>query len=337
MKQIQAQKRIKYKFLLIITTIILFTTLNPVYAKADSYNLYLGGFPAGFVLNNSGAIVVGVNNVVCPDNVSSPAKAVDIRVGDIIISLDGKKVNTSYDIENVLEYYDGEGITAVIDRNGEILLKTLFPQKDIMGKYKMGLFIKNDITGIGTITCFDSNGNFAALGHPVVDATYQRTLKINDGFVYDCTITGVNRGEKGRAGEVKGYFDETLKRGKITRNSNNGLFGKYESIDFINNKLKYEVTNATPGKAKIFTTISEAPPKFYDINIVKVNESEIDNKDLVIKITDEELISKTGGILQGMSGSPIIQNDKLVGAVTHVFVNDHTRGYGITIKKMIIE
>jgi len=325
---------------ILVLFIVLATLFSTLYifnftAYADTELVYLGGMPAGFVLNNKGATVIGVNDVITKDGIFSPSKEADIKAGDLLLSIDGKEINTALDIENALEGYDNCGATAVIDRDGEIIIKIVFPAKDLSGKYRLGLFVRDNVTGIGTITYVKKDGTFGALGHPVVEGCYQRIIKIDSGNAFKCNIIGVNKGEKGKAGEIRGYFIEDEPLGEIYKNTEEGLFGKITCKGFADGLIECPLGEPVPGKASIYSTVDGTTPCEYSVSIVKVDKKTSDNKQIVIKITDESLLNKTNGILQGMSGSPIVQNGKIVGAVTHVFLNDPTRGFGITINKMI--
>ncbi len=312
---------------------MLFKLFSPVSAFAENKKLYIGGMPAGFIIDSKGALIIGVNDVISKDGLFSPSIDAGIREGDVLISLDGKQIDKANDIEDVLSCYDGNGITAVIERKSEVLIKIVYPAKDINGKYRLGMFICDDITGIGTVTYIDESGSFGALGHPVVDGN-QKAVKINSGEVFGCCITGVVKGERGRAGELRGFFTDDKSVGIIEKNTQQGIFGRLN--DFDNEGLELvESGKPKQGKAYIYSTVEGCSPKKYVISIVKFDERAKDNKNLVIKITDEELLNETNGILQGMSGSPIVQNGKLVGAVTHVFINDPTTGYGIAIDNML--
>lgn len=304
-------------------------------ANADEIEVYLGGMPAGFIIDNKGASIIGVNDVISKEGLFSPAKDCGIKSGDVLISLDGKEVNRASDIENILDCYEGNGVTAVIDRDGEVLIKIIYPAKDIGGKYRLGMFIRDDVTGIGTVTYIKENGEFGSLGHPVVDGKNQRNVKINGGKIFGCNVIGVNKSSRGKAGELRGYFIEDKVVGNITSNKNQGLFGELSDSEFYKNLKKISTGEAKVGRASIYTTVDGFKPCKYEISIVKTDAKAGDNKNLVVKITDENLVSISGGIVQGMSGSPIVQEGKLVGAITHVFINDPTRGFGITINNML--
>lgn len=328
-------KRKKFTFLIIcfLAVCSFFTLFNSGISvvRAEESVYYLGGMPAGFSIYSFGAPVAGICDVITEDGVMSPSKDCDIIAGDIILSIDGKEVSSAQDIEN--EITGKKNCIIVVERQGEKIIKNISPVKDVNGKYKLGIFIRDCINGIGTIT-FIKDGRFASLGHPVVDEN-GKIMNIRGGKIFACSITGTIKGERGMAGELKGVFLKTVSLGTIDKNTNNGVYGEIHHDDSFTNLSKIEIGDAKIGNASIFTTIKGQEPEEYSIQIVKVDSLLRDTKNYVIKITDERLLAETGGIVQGMSGSPIVQEGKLVGAVTHVFINDPTRGYGIDIDNMI--
>ena len=289
-------------------------------------DVYLGGFTLGFDLEGEGALVVGLAEVVCEKDICLPAREAGLKSGDVILSLDGKKITVAADIDEVLDNYNGGGIVAEILSEGKKKLITLYPQKDLSGKYKLGVLIRDYLTGLGTVTFIKKNGDFYSLGHPITDERGE-FLKVSGGFCYACLITGVEKGERGRAGELRGTLLRNEKLGTVTQNSAIGLTGKFDSPDVYDGLPELAVGDPEPGAAKIYATISGRQTQSYSISIVKVDKNERSNKNMVVKITDERLIAEASGIVQGMSGSPIVQNGKIVGAITHVFLNDATRGY----------
>jgi len=210
------------------------------------------------------------------------------------------------------------------------------PEKDALGKYKLGLFIRNYVSGIGTLT-YVKDGKFTSLGHPILDEQ-GNLIEITGGSLLNCTITGVIKGERGRAGELKGVFLKNTAFATAKCNTKTGVTGtmKEGEVERLNLR-KVEMGEAKVGSATVYTTVNGSEPKEYSMSIVKVDKGEKDNKNLVIKITDDELIDITGGIVQGMSGSPILQNGKIVGAVTHVFINDPERGFGVSVQNIILD
>ena len=213
-------------------------------------------------------------------------------------------------------------------------MKYVQPKKDSEGNFKLGFFLRDDLNGIGTITYFTRNGEFASLGHPVSDDD-GKIIPLSGGQAYLCSIINVVKGERGKAGELKGIFINDTKIGSLIKNCETGLYGKADGNYNYGKLPKTEIGEAVMGKAMITTCIDGVIPKEYLISIVKIDNSNRENKNFVIKILDKELLSVTNGILQGMSGSPIVQGGKIVGAVTHVFINDPSRGFGISINKML--
>ena len=315
-------------FILSLTFVLSLSFTNKVYANQN--DIYLGGFPAGFSLSTNGAYVAGLCDVVTSHGIESPSKTADIRVGDVIFNIDGNAINDACDIEKNIT--NKNEICLQLKRAKDIIIKTVKTAKDVTGNFKLGLFVRNDVCGIGTVT-FIQNGRIASLGHPVIGDKGE-ILEINEGSVFDCNVTGYLKGERGKAGELRGVFLKTNSVATIDKNLISGVYGKLNDNYNVKELKKVEVDTAKPGDAKIYTTIEGNKPIEYCISIVKVDNL-CEYKNFVIKITDKKLLDSTGGIVQGMSGSPIIQNGKLVGAVTHVFLNDPTRGFGISIYNML--
>lgn len=306
---------------------MIFTSGKSVFAEETT--IYLGGMPAGFYLETRGAYVVGLCDVITENGLISPSKEQGIEVGDKILFINNVEINNADDIEKAIR--DGDEKNVIIERKGKRESFTVKPALDVNKKPRLGVFIREGINGIGTIT-YIKNDEFAALGHPVLDDD-GNILNVIDGKIYDCNITSYVKGERGKPGELRGVFVRGFEKGIISKNTENGVYGKLNKID------KSKLTTITTGEAKagnayILTTIEGFEPKKYSISIVKCDEDER-IKNYVIKVTDENLLKTTGGIVQGMSGSPIIQNNKLVGAVTHVFVNDPSRGFGISVNNML--
>ncbi len=315
----------------VIISIVLSLCLNTAYAQSNY--LYLGGNVLGFTIKTEGATVVGICDVITDKGLVSPCKNAGIEVGDIIYNMGDNKVNSASDVADALNEYNGGEIVTKICHDGQIKLVDLIPAKDVSGEYKLGIYLRDDLTGLGTVTYYKQDGSFGSLGHPVSDEN-GKSYSVIGGNVFNSSVIGVNKATRGKAGELRGMFLGENPIGKIVKNTNVGLYGKIEDFD-ATNKIKVELGKAKQGKAKIYTTVDGITPKYYEIDIVKTDYFNSANKNLVIKISDKELLKITGGILQGMSGSPIIQEGKLVGAVTHVFINDSSRGYGISIDNML--
>ena len=307
--------------------------------EADQY--YIGGMTAGFMLSADGAEVIGLSEVSAEDGLHRPAEEAGIRIGDTIVAVDGIRVKSIADLNAAMERSGGKAVKITLKRKGDTAEVEITPVKDKKtGKYKVGVLIRDTLAGIGTVTFINKKTyRFGALGHDVCDEN-KNSLGIADSKVYLCSVIGVNKGIRGKAGELRGLFVNDTPLGTAEKVCSTGLYGHFDKkYDFSHCELVdiAPMSQATIGKAIIYSTVDGTCPQQYEISIVNVDEGNRENKNFVIKVTDERLIDETGGIVQGMSGSPIVQNGKLIGAVTHVFLNDPTRGYGIGIEKMIVE
>ncbi len=328
--------RALFALICVFVCLISFNSLAAAYA--DERELYLGGFAAGFVLNTTTVEVVGICDVMTEDGIESPARDCGIKTGDIIEKVNGYEINSVSDLNAAL-CIPSKNCTIQIERGGQSIDMNINPALDkISGQKKLGLLVKDSVNGIGTVTYIDkTNGTFASLGHPVADQS-KKIMQINGGSIYTCAIYDVKKGLRGNPGELKGSIESDYMIGKASKNCECGIFGEISS-DFDTSGLKKikaaKINEVKMGKASIYSTVEANTTKEYEISIVKIDPLNKDNRNFVIKIDDENLINLSGGIVQGMSGSPIVQDGKLIGAVTHVFVNDPTRGYGISIDKML--
>ena len=307
-------------------------------AKADNNQVYLGGQPFGLKFYNNGLIVVELESFFDGKNYKCPAKESGIKVNDIIKEVNGEKIKTNEELQNKVAKSNGNSISITLERNGEKINKKVVPHKNVSGFYLLGAWVSDSCAGIGTVTYYDENNNyFAALGHGVCDSDTTALLPLSYGDVVKANISGVTKSVKGKAGSLNGYFTDEI-FGTLTKNTVNGIYGT--TNDNYNNCNKLvEIADRSEiktGKAQIYTTISGDKPKLYNIEITKIcNTSKKSNENFVIKVTSDELLNICGGIVQGMSGSPIVQNGKLVGAVTHVFVNNPSEGYGVMAQNMV--
>lgn len=312
--------------------------------QKESKEVILGGMPIGFSLETDGVIVVEKVKVLT--SFGSVYTKADVECGDIITHLDDTATPNTDCVENFMNSYDARSnaIEVSLIRDGTRKTVELYPLIEQYSlKYRLGLEIKSSVDGVGTVTYIDSDGSFASLGHQINLGSGGNSVNLNSGNSYKCSILGYNKGEKGKAGELRGMFcDATNPIGELHKNCRFGVYGKLskKGIDFLTGLANRKITigsrdEVVPGKAIIVTTIGQTTD-YYDIEIIKAQfQSAADEKGLVIRCTDKRLLSSTGGIIQGMSGSPIIQNGKLIGAVTHVFINDPTKGYGIYIDNML--
>lgn len=332
------RKKLVRTFLILISILVFALSASPINASADTDVLYLGGFPAGFTLNTTTVEVIGICDVLTPEGMRSPARECGIKTGDVIDGINGKKIKSTNDINKILsEEYKKYNISVV--RDGEIIQFEINPVSELSsGVRKLGILVKDSLNGIGTVTYVDGTSRkFASLGHPVTDMK-NSMVEICGGTVYGCMIYDIKKGVKGTPGELRGAFENGNVLGTAKLNCSCGIYGDLSDEFDLSRLVRIEkggIDGVKMGKASIYTTLRGNEAKQYEISIVKVDKSNKENRNFVIKIEDESLIEKTGGIVQGMSGSPIIQNGKLIGAVTHVFVNDPTRGYGISIDKML--
>lgn len=311
--------------------------------KGKEQSVYLGGYPLGFTLECDGVLIVAIGDVETENGTVRPSKNKNIKEGDVLYSINGNVIKSASHLHGLLNSQNSPQISNIVIKRGkETINETIEPAKEIPSNMKrLGFWIRDNAAGVGTLTYVRAdNKRFGALGHPVQDVDTGKLLPVSGGNIYKCNIVGYNKGTRGNPGELRGLFLRTgTTIGELDNNNDYGVYGTI-SEDFVSRlgdpvKVAFRDQVKT-GKAKILCTIDGTIPKEYDIEIVKLShQSKSDKKSMVIKITDKELISKTGGIVQGMSGSPIIQNGKLVGAVTHVFVSDPTKGFGVYIDWMI--
>ncbi len=302
--------------------------------------LYAGGMPFGVKISSPGLTIVKFSQT--RGNGASSAYLAGLREGDIITKINGVKVNS---LETFIKEVDKSGANVIsivaLRDNKEIEFKVKPKYSSEDGKYKTGIWVKDSTTGIGTITYINPQDNsFAGLGHPICDSSSGRIIPVGRGLVMDVNINGVIKGEVGTAGELRGAF-LSKKIGTLTKNCQSGVFGYLSKAEIACNKL--EALKVCPkeeikeGEAYILSTLEGDSPQKYKVKIYDIDTSNTSCKNFRIKVTDPELIKKSGGIVQGMSGSPIIQNGKIIGAVTHVLINDPTCGYGIFIENMLSE
>lgn len=303
----------------------------------DNVKLCPGGMPFGVKLSTKGALVVGVGSVESGGQHKTPCSDAGIRQGDVITALNGKELKSGEELSELVASSEGKQLTLTVERDGRKFDFTVTPVLSSDNVYKLGLLIKDRAAGIGTVTFYDpENKTFAGLGHGICDAETGKLLPMSDGGVFAVRIDGVVRGESGNPGELKGYF-ASGKLGSLYSNTEYGVFGAVgEAPNGVGEALPIGLkSELKEGKATIRCTVGEKGLDEYDIKISKIDVNSNSNKNFVIEVTDPDLLDITGGIVQGMSGSPIIQDGKLVGAVTHVLINDPCRGYGIFIENML--
>ena len=307
-------------------------------SESETQSVYLGGQPFGVKFYNNGLVVINLESYYDGNKYICPAKEGGLKVNDIIKEVNGEVICTNEALQETTVNSNGKTITLTIERDGKEQTKNITPRKNTAGMYLMGAWVRDSCAGIGTITYYDIENNyFAALGHGICDNDTSLLLPLGSGEAVHANINGVTKSSCGKAGSLNGYFtDSTI--GYLIKNTDVGVYGTI-SDNFSNKERKIEIADnneVKTGSAELYTTIDGEEPQYYTIEITKIVNLDSDsNENFVIRITDEKLLKYCGGIVQGMSGSPIIQNDKLVGAVTHVFLNNPSEGYGVTAQNMV--
>ena len=324
----------KLKLQIIFPLLILF--IMPQSVSAYSKYIIPGGETIGIEVNSKGVLVVGFYEV----DSKYIGKDAGFLIGDTITEINNTKVNNIDEmVKAVNEEADSNNqLDVTIIRNGKSSNLTLDMICDSDAVCKTGLYVKDEITGIGTLTYIDPKTTiFGALGHEITERTTGERFEIKDGKIFKATVTDNTKSENGSPGEKNATYDESVTYGKINSNEESGIFGKYSSELLDTEALEVGTKDdVKKGEAIIRTVINGNEIKEYKINILNINKDS-DIKNILFEITDEELLKETGGVIQGMSGSPIIQNNKIIGAVTHVIVSDAKKGYGIFITTMLEE
>jgi len=307
----------------------------------DDVRLCPGGTPFGAKIFSEGLLVTGFGEVATPDGVRRPAYDAGIRVRDLILKINTQPVATAEDMARLVAESGGQPLEITVRRGEDVHTVTVTPLYSVAeSEYRTGMWVRDSIAGIGTITYVDPHdGSFAGLGHGICDASSGALLPLSRGIVVDVTISGIQKGSPGMPGELKGYFSSG-RIGSICGNSAAGVFGLLtdppagaDESTAIPIALKQEIRD---GEATLRCTLTDGTPQDYTVMIRKIKNS-TDLKNMEITVTDPELLAVTGGIVQGMSGSPLLQDGHLIGAVTHVLINDPTKGYGIFIENMLTQ
>ena len=299
------------------------------------------GEPIGIYIQTDGVLIIGTSVVSAMDGLNYEPSYKLVKSGDYIVGVNGISVNNKSQLIDLINEYGTEDIVLNIRRNGEMIGIKIAPVQTTLNEYKLGIWVRDNTQGIGTLTFINEDGKFGALGHGINDVDTSTLMELKSGNLYQTNIVSIIKGEKGIPGELTGTIDynKTNILGDITSNTTEGIFG-------VSSKLLQKFTKNSSMEVGLKQDIKVGPAyircdvegevKDYDVEIIEVNSGENNvNKGIVLKVTDENLLKITGGIVQGMSGSPIIQNNKIIGAVTHVFIQDSTKGFGIFIENMI--
>lgn len=324
-------KKFLNKLLIFIFLISIISVPNIVFAYTKK--VVLGGENIGIKVNSNGVLVVGFYQI----DGKNPAKDAGLRIGDRIIKINDTDINIISDLTSSIKD-NTEVLEVTYERNNKIYNTKIKLYKDSNNVYKTGLYVKDKIIGIGTLTFVDPNTKmYGALGHEIMEKTTGTKFEIKDGTIFKSNVTGIDKGTRNFPGGKRASYmlDDTY--GTITKNEINGIYGVYnKNIDTANLIEVADSSSIKLGKAYFTTVIKDDTKETFEINILKINKNDA-TKNIFFEITDEKLLKRTNGVVQGMSGSPIIQDGKLIGAVTHVVVDDSSKGYGIFITSMLKE
>lgn len=324
-------KKFLNKLLIFIFLISIISVPNIVFAYTKK--VVLGGENIGIKVNSNGVLVVGFYQI----DGKNPAKDAGLRIGDRIIKINDIDINIISDLTSSIKD-NTEVLEVTYERNNKTYNTKINLYKDSNNVYKTGLYVKDKIIGIGTLTFIDPNTKmYGALGHEIMEKTTGTKFEIKDGTIFKSNVTGIDKGTRNSPGGKRASYmlDDTY--GTITKNEINGIYGVYnKNIDTANLIEVADSSSIKLGKAYFTTVIKDDTKETFEINILKINKNDA-TKNIFFEITDEKLLKRTNGVVQGMSGSPIIQDGKLIGAVTHVVVDDSSKGYGIFITSMLKE
>lgn len=297
------------------------------------------GIPVGIYVKTDGILIIGTGTVTGIDGMSyEPAENL-AKSGDYVKTVNEEIIENKEDLIEKINQCQGEPVILGILRGEEYIQLKLQPVQTSEEEYKLGIWVRDDLAGVGTLTFFDEGGSYGALGHPVSDLDTGAKVNLGEGILYEAEVAGITRGEKGNPGEISGVITylEQYRLGTVEENTDVGIYGNLEKIpEEVSQKEYYPIglkQEIEEGEASIISTVS-GERREYTITITDLDYNS-ENKGILFQVTDAELLNLTGGIVQGMSGSPIIQNGKVIGAVTHVFVQDASKGYGIFIENML--
>lgn len=296
------------------------------------------GRTVGIKLFSDGLLVVNLSESTDGSGNVSPARSCGIRTGDLILEINDKDLKSTEQLQAALQENGDQPVSLTVKRGTKTMSLTTTPVSGADGIYRLGAWVRDSMAGIGTVTYYDpQSGTFGALGHGITDVDTAQLMPVSSGNLMPSTVASVKKGESGTPGELTGDFETNVDIGTLTCNSTNGVFGTLTDTSIVTGE-PLEVAGADEvklGNATILANVNGDDVEEFSIKITKKLENQENGKDLLIKVTDDRLLSKTGGIVQGMSGSPILQNGKIVGAVTHVLVSDATKGYAILLENML--
>lgn len=319
----------------VVMAVALVITLDV--AASASQMLVAGGMTVGIELETNGVVVSRLAEVETETGKACPARDAGIMVGDCIVKIGGSDINSGSDFIEAMGSLNGEKISVTVERGSSKTQLSITPVLSTTGSWQLGMWLRDGASGIGTVTFYDpDSGVYGALGHGVYDVDNGTLMPSSGGTISPSVVVDIIAGEAGVPGELCGYFDARENLGSIAVNTDFGIYGTMSEPSNCGQAMETaENSEICSGPATILSNISGDVVCEYSVEILQVDQNSSDGKNMIISITDPDLLAQTGGIVQGMSGSPILQNGKLVGAVTHVFVSDPTRGYGIFIESML--
>lgn len=335
MYETQAKRGIRRPVAGLLALLLVLVLCCPT-AWAGERELIPVGKAVGIKLFADGVLVVGTGEA--EQGSGSPARDCGMQEGDLLLSCNGEKITSTEHLQQLLQQSGGAEVTLCLRRDGKSLTLSATPVLCQDGAWRLGAWTRDSMAGVGTLTFYDpETGAYGALGHGITDTDTAQLMTLSSGSIMETTVKAVKKGQQGDPGELKGDFSVQRDVGTVSANTGSGIFGTVADGSFISGAALpvAERAEVMTGPATILCTISGDDTQEYSVEILRLCPGNQDGRDLLLQVTDERLLETTGGIVQGMSGSPILQNGKLVGAVTHVLVNDPTTGYGILIEHML--
>ena len=320
----------------LLLALLLALTLSVPALALEADSLVPMGAAVGIRLETDGVMVAGLAEVETAEGAVRPAEAAGLQVGDVVKTLDGRKTDSAAAFLSAAAAMTGAPVELTAERDGALLRFTVQPARSPQGTWQLGLWLRDGVSGIGTVTFYDpASGTFGALGHGVNDLDTGALLPFADGTITETRVVDVVRGAAGSPGELCGDSAQGAALGALSKNTPSGIFGAAEWTEAGEPVPVAGEEETALGPATIRCCVEGDEVRDYQVEISRIYRGAEDHRFLMLTVTDEALLRTTGGIVQGMSGSPILQNGKLVGAVTHVLINDPTRGYGISIQDML--
>ena len=340
MHETQAKRTVQRAAAFVLATVIsLFSCCQWAWATPGERCLIPLGKAVGIKLFADGVLIVATSEVEMQGRKVSPAKDCGLKEGDLLLQVNDKKIQSTEHLQSLLQENGADTVTLSVKRGSENLTVSANPAVCSDGICRLGAWIRDSMAGIGTLTYYDpASGVYGALGHGITDVDTHQLMPLSSGSIMETTVKAVKKGTRGDPGELKGDFSVQRDVGTLSANTDGGIFGTVADQNFIKDAKAIPVAAAdevTVGKATILATVSGNETQEYAVEIVKLYDGSQPTRNLLLRVTDPRLLGTTGGIVQGMSGSPILQNGKFVGAVTHVLVNDPHQGYGILMENML--